>query len=98
MSGRAPRRLSAGMLAAYSSPYLPVGGLILALVVYLPNYYASHIGLDLTAVGAAFTVVRLFDICFDPIAGAAMDGLRSTLGPLPSISCRKRAPHRACGL
>ncbi len=80
MSGRAPMRLSAGMLAAYSSPYLPVGGLILALVVYLPNYYASHIGLDLTAVGAAFTVVRLFDICFDPIAGAAMDGLRSPWG------------------
>ena len=80
MIGRSPQRMSAWMLAAYSSPYLPVGGLVLALVVYLPNYYASHIGLDLTAVGAAFTLVRLFDICFDPFAGAAMDGMRMSFG------------------
>jgi Na+/melibiose symporter-like transporter len=73
-------RLSPLRMAAYSSPYLPVGGLILALVVYLPNYYASHIGLDLTAVGAAFTFVRLFDICFDPLAGAAIDGMRLSFG------------------
>jgi len=80
MNGQTPRRLPPLVMAAYSGPYLPVGGLILALVVYLPNYYASHIGLDLTAVGAAFTFVRLFDIGFDPIAGAAMDGLRLSFG------------------
>jgi len=80
MNGRTMPRLSPLTLAAYSSPYLPVGGLILALVVYLPNYYASHIGLDLTAVGAAFTLVRLFDIFFDPIAGAAIDGMRLSFG------------------
>lgn len=80
MNEHMPARLPASMMAAYASPYLPVGGLILALVVYLPNYYASHIGLDLTAVGAAFTFVRLFDICFDPFAGAAMDGLRLSFG------------------
>ncbi len=80
MNSLTRQRLSASMMAAYSSPYLPVGGLVLALVVYLPNYYASHIGLDLTAVGAAFTFVRLFDICFDPVAGAAMDGMRLSFG------------------
>jgi Na+/melibiose symporter-like transporter len=68
------------MLAAYSSPYMPVGALIICLVVYLPNYYASHLGLDLTTAGWAFTVVRLFDIGFDPFAGAAMDGMRLRWG------------------
>ncbi len=80
MSSRSPQRLSAWMLAAYSSPYMPVGALIISLVVYLPNYYASHLGLDLTTAGWAFTVVRLFDIGFDPIAGAAMDGMRLSWG------------------
>ncbi len=38
--------------------------------VYLPNYYASHIGLSLLAVvGASFSLVRLIDIAFDPLIG-----------------------------
>jgi Na+/melibiose symporter-like transporter len=80
MTAQHARRLSPLMLAAYSSPYMPVGALVICLVVYLPNYYASHLGLDLTTAGWAFTVVRLFDICFDPFAGAAMDGMRLRWG------------------
>ena len=37
------------MLGAFASAALPVGALQLPLAVYLPNYYASHIGLSLAA-------------------------------------------------
>jgi GPH family glycoside/pentoside/hexuronide:cation symporter len=67
-------------LLAFSLPGLPIGALAVALSVYLPRYYASHIGLSLAAVGAAFGIVRLVDMCFDPVIGVVMDHTRTRLG------------------
>jgi len=67
-------------LIAFSLPGLPIGALAAALSVYLPRYYASHIGLSLAAVGAAFTTVRLVDMLFDPVLGVFMDRTRTALG------------------
>ena len=67
-------------LFAFSLPGLGLGGLAVALGVYLPRYYASHIGLSLGAVGLAFMVVRLVDMCFDPVIGVVMDRTRTRLG------------------
>jgi GPH family glycoside/pentoside/hexuronide:cation symporter len=67
-------------LLAFSLPGLPLGALAATLGVYLPKYYASHIGLSLAAVGAAFMAVRLFDMLFDPGIGLLMDGTRTGLG------------------
>jgi GPH family glycoside/pentoside/hexuronide:cation symporter len=67
-------------LIAFSLPGLPIGALAVALSVYLPRYYASHIGLSLVAVGGAFGVVRLVDMCFDPFIGLAMDHTKTRLG------------------
>ena len=50
------------------------------MVVHLPSYYAGHLGLPLSAVGLAFTFVRLIDIGFDPLLGGLMDRTRSRLG------------------
>ena len=50
------------------------------MVVHLPSYYVEHLGLPLSAVGVAFTFVRLVDIGFDPLLGALMDRTRSALG------------------
>jgi glycoside/pentoside/hexuronide:cation symporter, GPH family len=61
-------------------PGLPIGALAVALSVYLPRYYASHIGLSLAAVGAAFGAVRLIDMCFDPVIGVLMDHTKTRLG------------------
>jgi glycoside/pentoside/hexuronide:cation symporter, GPH family len=73
-------RISWPRLFAFALPGLPIGALAVALSVYLPRYYASHIGLSLAAVGAAFAIVRLVDMCFDPFIGVAMDHTRTRLG------------------
>ena len=67
-------------LFAFALPGLPVGALAVALSVYLPRYYASHIGLSLAAVGAAFGIVRIVDMCFDPVIGVIMDRTKTRLG------------------
>src|SRR5579864_5805145 len=76
----ASTRISWPRLFAFALPGLPVGALAVALSVYLPRYYASHIGLSLAAVGAAFGIVRLVDMCFDPVIGVVMDHTRTRLG------------------
>jgi Na+/melibiose symporter-like transporter len=75
----APRRSTAA-LAAYASPTLPLAGLGLPLVVYLPEYYVSELGLSLSVVGTAFLLVRLADIILDPILGGLMDRTRTRWG------------------
>ena len=67
-------------LAAFSGPCLPLAGLGLPLVVYLPEYYSNALGLNLSAVGLAFMLVRVLDIAFDPFAGGLMDRTRTRLG------------------
>jgi glycoside/pentoside/hexuronide:cation symporter, GPH family len=76
----APDRIGWLRLFAFAMPGLPIGALAVALSVYLPRYYASHIGLSLAAVGGAFGAVRLIDMCFDPFIGIAMDHTRTRLG------------------
>lgn len=73
-------RRSSWSLAAFAAPCLPIAALGLPLVVYLPEFYASELGLSLTAVGSAFLIVRLIDIIFDPLIGGMMDRTRSRWG------------------
>lgn len=74
------QRLPSWALAAYASPNVPIAALGLPLVVYLPEFYVSTIGLSLAAVGAAFLFVRLIDISLDPFLGGVMDRTRTKLG------------------
>ena len=78
-----------GTLAGHLSPYtvmafacasIPIQALVLAISVHLPRYFASHIGLELAVVGAAFAMVRLIDIPIDVGLGMAMDRTRSRFG------------------
>ncbi len=73
-------RRSSWTLAAFAAPALPLAGLGLPLVVYLPEYYVSELGLSLSVVGAAFLLVRLADIILDPILGGMMDRTRTAIG------------------
>lgn len=50
------------------------------VVVYLPNYYATDLGVDLTAIGLAFGVVRLFDLWLDPTLGFLIDRTNTRFG------------------
>lgn len=74
-----PRRSNA-VLAAFSGPCLPLAAFGVALPVTLPEYYATHIGLELGVVAAVFMIVRLIDIGFDPFIGWAMDRTRTPMG------------------
>jgi Na+/melibiose symporter-like transporter len=73
-------RRSSRSLAAFAAPCLPLAALGLPLVVYLPEFYVSELGLSLGAVGAAFLIVRLIDIMFDPFIGGLMDRTRTRWG------------------
>ena len=72
--------LKRGMLAAFVGPCLPFAALGLPLVVFLPPFYASYVGVPLAVVGAVFMLLRLADIVVDPVLGALMDGTRSRFG------------------
>lgn len=73
-------RVSLTRLICFSAAAVAPQGLLLALTIHLPRYFAGHVGLGLAAVGAAFTIVRLLDIALDPMLGAAMDRTRTRLG------------------
>ena len=76
----ATSKLPARILAPFALASMPVSALGIPLTVYLPNYYASHIGISLTAVGFAFSIVRLIDIAFDPAIGVAINATESKYG------------------
>ncbi len=72
--------LKRGTLAAFAGPGLPIGAVGLPMIVYLPPYYAGHLGLDLAAVGLVFFLVRAIDLPLDPLLGHWMDRTRSRFG------------------
>ena len=75
-----PGRLSLRNLTLFALPCLGLAGIGLPLQVYLPPYYSADLGLNLSAVGVAFMVVRLFDIGIDPALGILMDRTRLPFG------------------
>ena len=76
----APGHLSLPVVLAFASASIPIQALVLAIGVHLPRYFASHVGLELAAVGAAFAAVRLIDIPIDVVMGMAMDRTRTRFG------------------
>ena len=79
MSSTEARRSNA-VLAAFSGPCLPLAAFGVALPVTLPEFYATHVGLELGTVAAVFMIVRLIDIVFDPFIGWGMDRTRTRFG------------------
>ena len=75
-----PTGLGALTLGFFACPAFPLAALALALVVYLPNFYAGHLGISLTTVGAVFSVIRLLDLGVDPFLGGMMDRTRTRVG------------------
>lgn len=68
------------MVLSFSTVALPLGALAVAVSVYLPPYFASHLGVSLTVIGAAWAIVRLLDIGVDPVLGLVMDRTRTPIG------------------
>ena len=73
-------RLRMPTALAFASIGLPLQAITLAIGVYLPRHYASHVGVDLALVGSAFFLVRMIDIPAEGLIGWGMDRTRSRLG------------------
>lgn len=64
----------------YSGPAIVVSMLTMALVVYIPAFYATEVGLGLTGTGLLFLVARVWDAIIDPLVGSLSDATRSRWG------------------
>ncbi|HEX5379367.1 MAG TPA: MFS transporter [Phenylobacterium sp.] len=74
------RRLSLPTILGFSAANLPMGALAVAVSVYLPPYFARHLGVSLAVVGGAWMTVRLIDIFVDPVLGVIMDRTKTRFG------------------
>ncbi len=67
-------------LAAFAAPAGPLLALSLPPIVFLPPYYAGHLGVDEATVGLLFVAARAFDIVANPIIGSLQDRTRTRFG------------------
>ncbi len=67
-------------MAAFALPCVPVAAMLMPVVVYLPNYYASDLGVSLSSIGLAFGIVRIFDLWLDPTLGFLIDKTNTRFG------------------
>ena len=67
-------------LAAFAAPCLPIAANGLPVVVYLPPFYASTLGLDLAVVGFLFFIIRFVDVPLDPSVGHIVDRTDTRFG------------------
>ncbi|MHA7772357.1 MFS transporter [Roseibium sp. M-1] len=73
--------LSYWQLFCFGALTTPVAMSGLALVMYIPTFYATGLGLGFTAVGLIFSLGRVFDVISDPVIGYLSDQTRSRFGP-----------------
>lgn len=73
-------KLNRRTLAAFAAPCLPLTGVGLPIVVYLPPYYAGTLGLDLAMTGLLFSLVRWLDLPLDLAFGHGIDRTDTRIG------------------
>jgi glycoside/pentoside/hexuronide:cation symporter, GPH family len=73
-------RLPFPRLFAFSAGSIP-GYLLLAIMgVYLPRFYAGHLGISLLKLGATIAIIRLADLGIDLLLGILMDKTKTPIG------------------
>jgi Na+/melibiose symporter-like transporter len=72
--------LSFATMLTFTIANFPIVAQAIALLIFLPRYFASHLHVSLVTIGVAFAVVRLIDIGVDPLLGVLMDRTRTSLG------------------
>jgi GPH family glycoside/pentoside/hexuronide:cation symporter len=73
-------KLSWRNLLIYAAPAMPLGMLGLPLLVYLPDFWAGVMGMNLATVGLVLGLVRAMDVLVDPTIGRLSDTSRSRFG------------------
>ncbi len=80
---------STSSIVAYAGPAIPLRIMLMQLVVYIPPFYATEMGLEIAAIGAIFFFARSWDALIDPLVGNLSDRTRSRWG--------RRKPWMAIG-
>jgi Na+/melibiose symporter-like transporter len=62
------------------SPEAPFNAFLMAVVVFVPPFYAGSVGLGLSSVGLIFAMTKLWDVVTDPIFGILSDRLYTPWG------------------
>jgi len=78
-----------GRLALYAAPAVALAMPTIPVYVYLPAFYAEHVGLGLALTGAVLFAARVLDVVTDPLVGLLSDRWRTPFG--------RRKPWMAVG-
>jgi Na+/melibiose symporter-like transporter len=73
-------KLKNSTLFYYSLTDLPVMMSIFPVIVFIPRFYASDVGVPLALVGTYILITRLVDVVTDPLMGYISDHTRSRFG------------------
>ena len=76
----APTRLALPALLTFAVANLPIAALSIAVLVYLPPYFAGHLKVPMAVVGGTWMAIRLIDIPVDVTLALAMDRTRTRIG------------------
>lgn len=74
------RKVSNWEIAAFAGPAAPLLALSLPTIIFLPPYFASHLGIPLAVVSAIFLGARVFDLLIDPMVGNLQDRTETSFG------------------
>lgn len=85
MTTRAPKaappdRLPLPVIMGLGAANLPIAALSVAVLVYLPPYFAGHLRVSMALVGGIWMTIRLIDIPVDVLLALAMDRTRTQVG------------------
>jgi Na+/melibiose symporter-like transporter len=75
----AAARTSLPTILAFGTVGMPLAGILLMFVVYLPRFYVG-LGISFILVGLAIPLVRVIDATFDPLIALMMDRTRTPIG------------------
>lgn len=64
----------------FTTPAFPLASMLVPILLYLPDYYARELGMNLTVLAGVLMFVRLFDVWFDPAVGIVMDKTKTRFG------------------
>jgi len=73
-------RLPFPRLFAFSMGSIPAYLLLSVMGVYLPKFYASHLGISLLVLGSTIAMIRLADLGVDIVLGILMDKTKTPIG------------------
>ena len=76
MSGK----VSKTTLAIYGATALPLALVGYPIAIWLPAFYASHIGLSLASVATMLLLAKITDVVTDPLVGMVSDRLKTRIG------------------